>query len=93
MPPKLARVEEEAQENETMKDLSETKDELERVKETLLRTEEDRDMWMRLFKDCKNTQDEEIKRLRQDYKERWERVTLTTVGRTMFLVGNSQMTF
>ena len=86
MPPKLARVEEEAQENETMKDLSETK-------ETLLRTEEDRDMWMRLFKDCKNTQGEEIKRLRQDYKERWERVTLTTVERTMLLVGNSQMTF
>ena len=43
-PPKRARVEEEVQTNNTRKDLKETKDELERVKETLLRTEEDRDI-------------------------------------------------
>ena len=41
VPPKQARVEEGVQTNETMKDLNETKDEMEGVKETLLRTEED----------------------------------------------------
>ena len=44
VPPKRARVEEEDQTNETMKDLKETKDELEVVIEALLRIEEDRDM-------------------------------------------------
>ena len=44
-----------------MKDLTETKDELDRVKETSLRTEEDRDMWRRLFKDCNKKQGEEIR--------------------------------
>ena len=45
VPPKWAKVEKEVQTNETMKDLNETKDELERVKEILLRTEEEGDMW------------------------------------------------
>ena len=44
-----------------MKDLTETKDEPERVKETSLRTEEDRNMWRRLFKDCNKKQGEEIR--------------------------------
>ena len=39
-----ARVEEEVQTNETRKDLNAMKDELERMRKTLLRTEEDRDM-------------------------------------------------
>ena len=65
-----------------MKDLSETKDELERVKKTLLRIEEDRDMWRRLFKDCNKKPDEEIERLMQDFKERSERLALTTAVET-----------
>ena len=51
VPPKRPRVEEEVQTNETMKDLKEMKDELERVKEALLRSEEDEDMRRRLFKE------------------------------------------
>ena len=50
--PKRARVEEEAQTNETMNDLNKTKEELDRVKVSLLIIEEDRDMWRRLFKNC-----------------------------------------
>ena len=42
MPLKRATVEKEVQTNETMKDLNETKDELERMRKTLLRTEDDR---------------------------------------------------
>ena len=34
-------------------------------------------MW-RSFKDCKKKQDEEIERLRQEYKERSERLALST---------------
>ena len=49
---KRPRVEDEVQTNETMDHLNETKDELERVRKTLLRTEEDRDIWRRLFEDC-----------------------------------------
>ena len=47
VPPKRARTEEEVQINETMKDLNKTKDKLERMRKTLFRTEEDRDMWRR----------------------------------------------
>ena len=49
---KRARAEVEVQLNETMKDLNEIKDELERVRKTLLRTEGDRDMWKRSGGDC-----------------------------------------
>ena len=44
----------------------------------MLITEDNRDMWKRLFKDCNKKQGEEIERLRMDYKERSERVALTT---------------
>ena len=37
---------------------------------TMLSTEENRDMWKRLFEDCNRKQSEEIERLRRDYKER-----------------------
>ena len=85
VPPKSARVEEEVQTNETMQDLDGTKDELERTRKeldemtkTMLSTEKDRDMWKRLFEDCNKKQSEEIERLRRDYKERSERLALTT---------------
>ena len=85
VPPKRARVEEEVQTNETMQDLDGTKDERERTRKeldkmpkTMLSTEEDRDMWKRLFEDCNKKQGEEIERLRRDYKERSERLALTT---------------
>ena len=45
---------------------------------TMLTTDEDRDMWKRLFEDCNKKQGEEIERLRRDYKERSERLALTT---------------
>ena len=45
---------------------------------TLLTTEDDRDMWKRLFEGCNKKQGEEIECLRRDYKERSERVALTT---------------
>ena len=37
---------------------------------TMLSTDEDRDMWKRLFEDCSKKQSEEIERLRREYKER-----------------------
>ena len=65
-----------------MQDLDGMKDELERTRreldemtKTMLSTEEDRDMWKRLFEDCSKKQSEEIERLRRDYKER---MALTT---------------
>ena len=48
------------------------------MKKILLRTEEDRDMWRRLVEDCNNKQGEEIERLRQENKERSERLGLAT---------------
>ena len=45
---------------------------------TTLSTEEDRDMWKRQFEDCNKKQGEEKERLRRDYKERSQRLTLTT---------------
>ena len=35
-------------------------------------------MWKRLFEDCNKKQDEEKERLRRKYKERSERLVLTT---------------
>ena len=68
-----------------MQDLDGMKDELERIRKeldevtkTMLITEDDRDMWKKLFEDCIKKQGEEIKRLRRDYKQRSERVALTT---------------
>ena len=68
-----------------MQDLDGMKDELERTKKELdemtksmLKMEDDRDMWRRLFEDCNKKQGQEIERLRQDYKERSEQMALTT---------------
>ena len=44
----------------------------------MLIAEDDRDIWKRLFEDCNKKQGEETERLRQDYKERSERMALTT---------------
>ena len=82
VPPKRAKVEQKVQTNQNMQDLDGIKDELGRTKreldemtKTMLITEEDRDMWKRLFEDCSKKQNEEIERLRRDYKER---MALTT---------------
>ena len=85
VPPKRAKVEQKVQTNRTMQDLDGIKDELGRTKreldemtKTMLSTEEDRDIWKKLFEDCNKKQGQEIERLRQDYKERSERRALTT---------------
>ena len=85
MPPKRAKVGQKVQTNQTMQDLDGMKDELERTKKELdemtksmLKMEDNRDMWRRLFEDCNKKQGQEIERLRQDYKERSEQMALTT---------------
>ena len=85
-PPKRARVEEEVQTNETMQDLDGMKHELETTRKELnemtkamLTIEEDRDMWRKLFEHCNKKQGEEIERLRREYKQRSERLSLTAV--------------
>ena len=57
-----------------MEDLNETRDEMDRVRKTLARTQEGRDMWRRLIEDCNKMQGEEIECLRQEYKEQPERL-------------------
>ena len=83
VPPNRAKVEERVQTDQTMQDLDGKKRELERTKKeldemtkTMLATEEDRDMWKRLFEDCKKKQGQELERLRQDYKQRSEQMAL-----------------
>ena len=67
------------QELDGMKDeLERTRKELDEVTKIRLITEDDRDMWKILFKDCNKKQGEEIERLRRDYKERSDRAALTT---------------
>ena len=85
VPPKRAKVGQKVQTNQTMQDLDGMKDELERTKKELdemtksmLKMEDDRYMWRRLFEDCNKKQGQEIERLRQDYKERSEQMALTT---------------
>ena len=85
VPPKRAKVGQKVQTNQTMQDLDEMKDELESTKKELdemtksmLKMEEDRDMWRKLFEDCNKKQGQEIERLRQDYKERSEQMALTS---------------
>ena len=75
VPPKRAKVGQKVQTDQTIQDLDGMKDELERTKKELdemtksiLKMEEDRDMWRRLFEDCNKKQGQEIERLRQDYK-------------------------
>ena len=71
VPDKRPKVDEEVQTNGIKEHLKETKDELDRrVRKTLIRTEEDRDMWRRLSDDCNKKQGDEIELLRQEYKER-----------------------
>ena len=85
VPPRSAKVGQKVQTNQTMQDLDEMKDDLESTKKeldemtkSLLKMEEDRDMWRKLFKDCNKKQGQEIERLRQDNKERSEQMALTT---------------
>ena len=80
MPANRPRVEEEVQTNEIMEPVNETRDELNRVRKTLARTEEDRFMWRRLFKDC-NKKREDIECLIQKYKERSEQLGKTKTER------------
>ena len=76
------------QKNETIEQLNETKDELERVKKILLRTEEDKYMWRRLFEDCNKKQGEEIEPLRHKYTERPEQLGLATAIERSLPEGN-----
>ena len=85
VPPKRAKVEQKVQTNQTMQDLDGMKDELERtrkeldeVTKTMLITEDDRDMWKKLFEDCNKKHGEQFERLRRDYKGRSERAALAT---------------
>ena len=64
--------------NGAVEELEKTRRVLEEMTKTMLSTEEDRGMWKRLFKDCNKKQCEEIERLRREYKERSERLALTT---------------
>ena len=77
VPLQRAKVERGVQTNRAMQDLDGVEDELERTRreldemtKTMLSTEEDRDLWKRLFEDCSKKQCEEIECLRRDYKER-----------------------
>ena len=83
VPPNRAKVEQKLQTDQTMQDLDGMKHELERTRKELdemtkimLTTEEDRDMWKRLFEDCNKKQGQELERLRQDYKQRAEQMAL-----------------
>ena len=75
VPPKRARVEEEVQSNETLQDLNGTTEELEKTRRELdemaktMLSIEDRGMWKKLVEDCNKKQDEEIERLRREYKQ------------------------
>ena len=61
-----------------MKDeLETTRKELDEMFKAMLYIEEDRDMWRKLFDDCNKKQGEEIERLRREYKQRSERLSLT----------------
>ena len=64
--------------NGTMEELEKTRRELDEVTKTMLSTEEDRDKWKRLFEDCNKKRDDEIERLRREYKERPEWLALKT---------------
>ena len=85
VPPKRAIVGQKVQTDQTMQDLDGMKDELERTKKELdemtksmLKMEDDWDMWRKLFEDCNKKQGQEIERLRQDYKQRSEQMALKT---------------
>ena len=73
VPVKRARVEKEEK----------SKDELDQVRKTLTRTEEDRDMWRKQFEDWNKKQGEEIECLKQEYKERSERLRIAKTERPL----------
>ena len=64
--------------NGTIEELEKTRRELDEMTKIMLSTEEDRDMWKRLFEDCNKKQGEEIEPFRREYKERSEWLALTT---------------
>ena len=67
------------QDLDAMKDeLESTKKELDEMTKSMLKMEDDRDMWRKLFEDCNEKQGQEIERLRQDYKEQSEQMALRT---------------
>ena len=76
--------------NRTMQELEKTRRELDQVTKTILSIEEDRDMWKKLFEDFNRKQGQKIER--REYKERSERLALTTAVEkaipAMFLVGS-----
>ena len=85
VPPNRAKVEQKVQTDQTMQDLDGMKHELERTRKeldemtkTMFSTEEDRDMWERLFEYCNKKQGQELGRLRQDYKQGSEQMALET---------------
>ena len=85
VPSKRARVEEEVQTKESMQDLNGTIEEVEKIRrelddmtKTMLTMEEDINTRKSQFEDCNMKHGQEIERLRREYKERSERLTLTT---------------
>ena len=84
--------------NRTIEELEKTRKELDEITKTMLSTEEDRDMWKKLFEDCNRKQGEEIERLRREYKQRSEQLALTTAVEKVIptrniLCGQSTMEF
>ena len=95
VPPKRVKIGQKVQTNLTMQDLDEMKDELESTKKELdemtksmLKMEDDLDMWRKIFEDCNKKQGQEIERLRQDYKERSEQMALTMAVEKVILARN-----
>ena len=62
----------------TIEELEKTRRELDKMTQTMLSTKEDRDMWKRLFEGCNKKQGDQRERLRRAYKQRSERLALTT---------------
>ena len=62
--------------NGTIEELEKTRKELDEMTKTMLIIEEDRNMWKKLFEDCNKKQGEVIERLRREYKQRSERLSL-----------------
>ena len=61
-------MEDEVHTNESIKDIRETRNELNRKKQTSAPIQKDRDMTRRLFEDCNKKQKEEIECRRREYK-------------------------
>ena len=74
--------------NGTMQELEMTRRELDQMTKTMLGVEEDREMWKKQFEGCNKKQGQEIERLRQENKERSERLALTTAVEKAILARN-----